>query len=103
MLLAWTMTLLARDPEYEVCPAKFIYKARLGHWLKERSMTLKTTRDDRPAEIYISISITGTINPTRYLSPVRNRKLKELIVLVPVKIRLSFASGADDDIEAFGK
>jgi len=69
---------------------------------KRRCMTLETTRRNRPAEVHRSIAVPGTDHPTADLSPKRNGQLKKLIVFVPVKISLPFATRTDDEIEALG-
>ena len=64
-------------------------------------MAFKTARNYRPAEIQSLVAVSGAVDPTVDSGPVRDRQLKKLIVL-PVQIRLSFATRADYKVEAFG-
>src|SRR5687768_16849264 len=102
MLFAWAMTLLTRDTEYVVSSPVAISQVRIRNRFKERCMTFEASGHDRSAEIYRPVSISRTVNPTPHFGPIGNGKLKELIFFVPVKISLSLAPGADDEVEAFG-
>src|SRR6185369_7594933 len=97
------MTTLARDAEHVISATIFVSDARVCHHVERRRMTFETTRGYRPAELNRPIAVARAVDPARYFGPVRNGKLKELIVLVPVEICLPFASRADDDIETFGE
>ena len=68
MLLAWSMTTLARDAEYVISAAITIREA--GDCVEERCVTFETTRHDRTAELDRPIAIAGAVKPTRYFRPV---------------------------------
>src|SRR5690242_14771248 len=100
MLRARSMTAFARNAEYVVGALVTIRGRAIVHRLEERRVTFETTRQHRPAEVGGAIAVAWTVDPTAERRPVRHRQLKELIVLAPVKIRLAFAAGADDEIES---
>jgi len=98
VLFAWSVTTFARHAEHVTFSSIAIRDTRASHGLKERPVTFKTTRQHWPAEIQRPVTVTRTVDPA-YGGPKGDWKLKELIVLAPVKICLAFASGTDDDVE----
>lgn len=85
------MTLFTRDAKHVIRLAIPIRRSRICHRFEIRSVALETTRQHWTTEVYNSIAVTRTVHPIAERRPIRNRKLEQLIV-VPVKIRLPFAS-----------
>src|SRR5690349_13968360 len=97
------MTALARNAEHVIRTTIAIHHPGVSHDLKRRRVAFETTRQHRTAEVERTIAVAGTVDPGVQRGPVRHRQLKQLIVLAPVKISLSFAAGTDDVVEALRK
>src|ERR1700704_1981463 len=64
-------------------------------------MAIETSRQDAPAEIRETIAIARTVHPLPQFSPVGDGKLEQFFSF-PIEIGLSFSSGTDYQVEAFG-
>ena len=72
VLLAWSMTTLARDAEHVISSTIFVSDARVCDGVKRRRVTFETTWNHRPAEIERPVAVAGAVDPARDLRPVGN-------------------------------
>ena len=86
------MTLFTRDPQDESLFAIAIRRWR--NLLEVSSVTLQTSRNDRPTEVGRSIAISRAIHPAQF-TPIRYRQLKKIVIL-PEQIGLPFSPRTND-------